>query len=159
MEKIIENTDLAFNLFLEGELNQYDLMSLIEDEIISAELLNSMLEEGFLSNTINTIKNKYEYGKDYIKRFSNAAALVSSAGGVHKKLQKLEPLNNMNKFTKKDLDERMSVRNDVASLLKKARIAKQVNSVKNANYKTVLGNRASDLYLKYSKSLNKNKLG
>lgn len=158
MNELIENTYNAYEAFLEGELNQYDIMSLIEDEIISNDLLESMLEEGFISNTINKLKNKYEYGKSYTKNFINSAALVGTAGKVHQKLQKMQPLNNMNSFTKKDLNDRLSARKDVAALLKRAKMAKQVNTVKNANYKNVLGNRSIDLYMKYVDNLNKGKI-
>lgn len=45
MKEIIENTYLAYNQFMEGEINEYDLMSLIENEVISEALLESILNE------------------------------------------------------------------------------------------------------------------
>lgn len=45
MTQLVENTYLAYEQFMEGELNQYDLASLIEEGIISEELLDSIMEE------------------------------------------------------------------------------------------------------------------
>lgn len=44
MSQLLENTYNAYEAFMEGELNEYELASLIEEGVISEDILDSIME-------------------------------------------------------------------------------------------------------------------
>lgn len=166
MTQLLENTYNAYEQFLEGSINEYDLMSLIEDEIISGEVLESLLvesslddedyseelEEGFVKDTISGLKGMY-----YAKKFQKGL------GQAHVDLYKRANIDDKRAISKGVYDNIMSARKNMANTIKNYRKASRnfgVNT-KDANenikemlpnYKEKLGSSHTDLlYKRYNR--------